>query len=231
MKGKRILITGGAGFIGSHLVDWLGNRNEVTTIDDLSTGTLRNLSVAPRTVRLKKASVLQSELLPEVMDGQDVVYHLAAKTSVPESVAHPDEYWRTNVEGTVRVLKAAADASVPRVVFISSAAVYGDSPETPKVESMRPAPTSPYATTKMVGEFACEEIRGMTKLETVVVPSSTPTARDRIRRPPTRGSWRSSLPRSRRTDPSRSTGTANRRGTSSTSATSPKGWSSPARNR
>ena len=73
MKGKRILITGGAGFIGSHLVDWLGNRNEVTTIDDLSTGTLRNLSVAPRTVRLKKASVLQSELLPEVMDGQDVV--------------------------------------------------------------------------------------------------------------------------------------------------------------
>jgi len=169
MKGKLILITGGAGFIGSHLVDRLGDRNEVTTIDDLSTGTLRNLSVAPRTVRLKKASVLQSELLPEVMAGQDVVYHLAAKTSVPESVAHPDEYWRTNVEGTVRVLKAAADASVPRVVFISSAAVYGDSPETPKVESMRPAPTSPYATTKMVGEFACEEIRGMTKLETVVV--------------------------------------------------------------
>src|SRR5439155_7755055 len=87
----------------------------------------------------------------------------------PGSVAHPDEYWRTNVEGTVQVLKAAADAAVPRVVFISSAAVYGDSPETPKVESMRPAPTPPYATTKMVGEFACEEIRGMTKLETVVV--------------------------------------------------------------
>src|SRR5438876_4695471 len=152
MKGKLILITGGAGFIGSHLVDRLGDRNEVTTIDDLSTGTLRNLSVAPRTVRLKKASVLQSDLLPEVMAGQDVVYHLAAKTSVPESVAHPDEYWRTNVEGTVRVLKAAADASVPRVGFISSAAVYGDSPETPKVEAMRQDPTSEFARTKVAGE-------------------------------------------------------------------------------
>src|SRR5205814_8708780 len=95
--------------------------------------TTPSLSAAPRTVRLQKAPVLPAELLPEVMARQDVVYHLAAKTSVPESVAHPDEYWRTNVEGTVRVLKAAADASVPRVVFISSAAVYGDSPETPKV--------------------------------------------------------------------------------------------------
>src|SRR5438105_15564955 len=108
MKGKRVLITGGAGFIGSHRVDWLGDRNEVTTIDDLSTGTLRNLSVAPRTVRLKKASVLQSALLPEVMDGQDVVYHLAASTSLPESVAHPDEYGPTNAERTDHVLKAAA---------------------------------------------------------------------------------------------------------------------------
>src|SRR5437667_12809373 len=113
MKGKRILITGGAGFIGSHLVDRLGDRNEVTTIDDLSTGTLRNLSVAPRTVRLKKASVLQSELLPEAMAGQDVVYHLAAKPSAPESVGHPDEYRRTNLEGTVRALHAAAAAPRP----------------------------------------------------------------------------------------------------------------------
>src|SRR5437773_10492920 len=92
MKGKRILITGGAGFIGSHLVDRLGDRNEVTPIDDLSTGTLRNLSVAPRTVRLKKASVLQSELLPEVMAGPDVGYHLAAQAALPQSAAHPEQY-------------------------------------------------------------------------------------------------------------------------------------------
>src|SRR5438046_9298089 len=116
MKGKRILITGGAGFIGSHLVDRLGDRNEVTTIDDLSTGTLRNLSVAPRTVRLKKASVLQSELLPEVMAGHATVYHRAAKTSVPESVAHPDEDCRTHVEGTVTARKAAAETTAPSAV-------------------------------------------------------------------------------------------------------------------
>ena len=169
MEEKHILITGGAGFIGSHLVDRLGARNEITVVDDLSTGTLRNLANAPRKVHLKRASVNQSDVLADAMKGQDVVYHLAAKTSVPESVAMPPEYWKTNVEGTVHVLRAAADADVRRVVFVSSAAVYGDSPETPKVESMRPAPASPYATTKMVGEFACEEIRQMKGIETVVL--------------------------------------------------------------
>jgi UDP-glucose 4-epimerase len=169
MKGARVLVTGGAGFIGSHLVDRLGDQNEVTVIDDLSTGTLRNLGRAPRTVHVKRASVLQRQTVTTAMKGQQVVYHLAAKTSVPESVAKPDEYWRTNVEGTVEVLKAAADAGVRRVVFISSAAIYGNSPEMPKVESMRPDPASPYATTKMVGEFACEEIRSLTGIETVVV--------------------------------------------------------------
>jgi UDP-glucose 4-epimerase len=169
MKGRRVLITGGAGFVGSHLVDRLGPRNEVTIIDDLTTGTLRNLADATRKVHLKKASILDAEALAAAMKDREIVYHLAAKTSVPESVAKPDIYWRTNVEGTVRVLKAAADAGAKRVVFVSSAAVYGNSPEMPKVESMRPAPESPYAMTKMVGEFACEEIRGLTGLETVVL--------------------------------------------------------------
>jgi UDP-glucose 4-epimerase len=169
MKGKRVLVTGGAGFVGSHLVDRLGPRNDVTIIDDLTTGTLRNLADAPRDVHLKKASILDAEALADATRDREIVYHLAAKTSVPESVAKPEIYWETNVEGTVRVLKAAADAGAKRVVFISSAAVYGNSPEMPKVESMRPAPESPYAMTKMVGEFACEEIRGLTGLETVVL--------------------------------------------------------------
>ena len=169
MEGKRVLVTGGAGFIGSHLVDRLGERNDVAVIDDLSTGSLRNLSAARRKVVLKRASILEPGPLAAEMKDREVVYHLAAKTSVPESVAKPQEYWRANVEGTVHVLKAAADAGVRRAVFISSAAVYGTSPETPKRESMRPAPASPYAMTKMVGEFACEEIRQLTKLETVVV--------------------------------------------------------------
>jgi UDP-glucose 4-epimerase len=169
MDGERILVTGGAGFIGSHLVDRLAARNEVTVLDDLSTGSLRKLADAPSTVRLKRASILQSDILHKAMEGQRLVYHLAAKTSVPESVAKPREYWETNVVGTVHVLRAAADAGARRVVFVSSAAVYGNSPEMPKVESMRAAPASPYATTKMVGEFACEEIRELAKIETVVL--------------------------------------------------------------
>jgi nucleoside-diphosphate-sugar epimerase len=169
MEGQRILVTGGAGFIGSHLIDRFAARNEVTVLDDLSTGSLRNLANAPGKVHLKRASVLQDRILAAAMKRQDLVYHLAAKTSVPESVAKPQEYWKANVEGTVHVLQAAADAGVRRVVFVSSAAVYGEALESPKVETMRPAPASPYAVTKMVGEFACEEIRQMKKIETVVL--------------------------------------------------------------
>jgi len=169
MDGARVLVTGGAGFIGSHLVDRLGARNELTVIDDLSAGTLRNLGSAPRTVHVKRASILRADALASAMKGKDIVFHLAARTSVPESVAKPAEYWKTNVEGTVQVLKAAADSGVRRAIFVSSAAVYGASAETPKVETMRPAPGSPYATTKMVGEFACVEIRELTGLETVVL--------------------------------------------------------------
>ncbi|HYY48227.1 MAG TPA: NAD-dependent epimerase/dehydratase family protein [Thermoplasmata archaeon] len=169
MDRKRVLITGGAGFIGSHLVDRLGARNDVTILDDLSTGSLQKLAGAPRTIHLKKASILDTDILRKAMEGQDVVYHLAAKTSVPESVEKPQEYWRTNVEGTVHVLRAAAEAGVRRAVFVSSAAVYGMSPEVPKVETMRPAPGSPYGMTKMVGEFACEEIHELKGLETVVL--------------------------------------------------------------
>ncbi len=169
MKGRRILVTGGAGFIGSHLVERLSRGNLVTVFDDLSTGSLRNLSDVREEVRVKRASILQSKTLATAMKGQELVYHLAAKTSVPESVAKPQDYWRANVEGTMHVLKAAVDAKMNRVVFASSAAVYGESDENPKVETMRPAPASPYATTKMVGEFACEEISSLKGIETVVV--------------------------------------------------------------
>ncbi len=169
MDGKKVLVTGGAGFIGSHLVERLSPRNEVTVLDDLSTGTLRNLEAAKEEVRLHRASILQPKQLAKAMEGQEIVYHLAAKTSVPESVEEPQEYWRTNVEGTLNVLKAAADAGVRRVVFVSSAAIYGTSEVVPKVETMRPEPASPYATTKMVGEFACQEIAQLKPVETVVL--------------------------------------------------------------
>ncbi len=169
MPDTKVLVTGGAGFLGSHLVERLSARNEVTVFDDLSTGSLRNLEGAKEEVRLHRASILQPKQLAKALEGHELVYHLAAKTSVPESVEKPDEYWRTNVEGTLNVLKTAADAGVKRVVFVSSAAVYGSSEIVPKVETMRPEPASPYATTKMVGEFACQEISQLKPIETVVL--------------------------------------------------------------
>jgi UDP-glucose 4-epimerase len=169
MQDKKVLVTGGAGFIGSHLVERLSARNEVTVFDDLSSGSLRNLEGAKEEVRLHRASILHPKQLAKALEGRDIVYHLAAKISVPESVEKPEEYWRTNVEGTLNVLKAAVDAGAKRVVFASSAAVYGSSEVVPKVETMRPEPASPYATTKMVGEFACEEMSQLKPLETVVL--------------------------------------------------------------
>ncbi len=169
MQDRKVLVTGGAGFLGSHLVERLSAANEVTVLDDLSTGSLRNLEGAKEEVRLHRASVLQPKELAEVLAGKDIVYHLAARTSVPESVEKPNEYWRTNVEGTLNVLKGAADAGVKRIVFVSSAAIYGSSESVPKVETMRPEPASPYATTKMVGEFACQEISQLKPVETVVL--------------------------------------------------------------
>ena len=169
MDGRRILVTGGAGFLGSHLVERLSARNDVEVLDDLSTGSIRNLAGVHEEVRVHKASILQPKGLAEALKGREVVFHLAARTSSAESVDRPDDYWRTNVEGTLNVLKASVDAAVTRVVFVSTAAVYGNNEANPKVESMRPAPASPYATTKMVGEFACEEIAQLKGLETVVL--------------------------------------------------------------
>jgi len=169
MEGRKVLVTGGAGFLGSHLVERLSARNEVTVLDNLSTGSIRNLAGSHHEVRVHRASVLQTKALEDALKGHDLVYHLAARISAAESVENPDEYWRTNVEGTLNVLKAAVDAGVGRVVFASSAAVYGNTEANPKVESMRPAPASPYATTKMVGEFACQEISQLKGIETVVL--------------------------------------------------------------
>ena len=169
MEGRKVLVTGGAGFIGSHLVERLSSRNELTVLDDLSTGSVRNLEDCRDKVRIHKGSILQPKVLAVVMEHAEVVYHLAAKTSPAESVEHPEEYWRTNVEGTLNTLKAAVDAGAKRFVFVSTAAVYGNVEANPKVESMRPSPASPYATTKMVGEFACEETSQLKGIETVVL--------------------------------------------------------------
>lgn len=154
---RRILITGGAGFIGSHLARHFAPQAEVTVLDDLRSGFARNLEdVACRFLR---GSILDDSALPAAIAGAEEVYHLAAMISVPESVAKPAECAELNTEGTRRVLAAAAAAGVRKVVLASSAAIYGDNPTVPKLESMPPEPKSPYAETKLAGERLLEEYR------------------------------------------------------------------------
>src|SRR5206468_9807410 len=143
MQGTRVLVTGGAGFIGSHLVEQLGARNEVAVLDDLSAGSLRNLETVPRDVHVKKASILNRKALSTAMEGRDIVYHLAAKTSVPDSVAHPEAYWRTNVQGTLAVLKAVVDAKVRRGGFPPGAPGDGDPEDNPERRKEGAGPAAP----------------------------------------------------------------------------------------
>ena len=154
---RRVLITGGAGFIGSHLARHFAAMGEVTVLDDLRTGHARNLDgVACRFVR---GSILDDDALREAVAGAAEVYHLAAMVSVPESVAKPAECAELNTEGTRRVLAAAQVAGARKVVLASSAAIYGDNPMVPKLETMAPEPKSPYAETKLAGERLLEAYR------------------------------------------------------------------------
>ena len=147
---KRILITGGAGFIGSHLTRHFAEQAEVTVLDDLRSGYARNLDGVR--CRFLQGSILDDIALKQAIAGAEEVYHLAAMISVPESVAKPAECAKLNTEGTQRVLDAALNAGVRKVVLASSAAIYGDNPTVPKLESMTPEPKSPYAETKLAGE-------------------------------------------------------------------------------
>ena len=147
---KRILITGGAGFIGSHLTRHFAEQAEVTVLDDLRSGYARNLDGVR--CRFLQGSILDDVALKQAIAGAEEVYHLAAMISVPESIAKPAECAKLNTEGTRRVLDAALNTGVRKVVLASSAAIYGDNPTVPKLESMTPEPKSPYAETKLAGE-------------------------------------------------------------------------------
>lgn len=158
-------ITGGAGFIGSNLAEALAKENQVVVIDDLSTGNMQNLVSIE--AQLFKGSITDLELLRRAFHGIDCVFHLAAIASVQKSIEEPLRTNQLNVEGTLNVLVAARDAGVKRLVFASSAAVYGDSLELPKRESMVPQPKSPYAVTKVAGEHYCRVFSDIYGLETV----------------------------------------------------------------
>lgn len=164
---RRLAVTGGAGFIGSNLVEALAGENEVIVIDDLSAG--KSLNLKGIDARLIRGSITDLELLKKAFNGVDCVFHLAAIASVQKSVEDPVRTNEVNIDGTLNVLVAARDAGVRRVVFASSSAVYGDSPEQPKREDMIPNPKSPYAVTKLTGEHYARVFQELYGLEAVVL--------------------------------------------------------------
>jgi nucleoside-diphosphate-sugar epimerase len=150
----RYVVTGGAGFIGSHSVDELvSHGHTVVVLDDLSSGKEENLADVRDKAEFVRGSIADLDVVRTVCHGADYVLHLAARTSVPRSVKDPLETNRINVDGTLNVLVAARDARVKRIVFAGSSSVYGETPTLPKRESMQPAPISPYGVTKLVGEI------------------------------------------------------------------------------
>ncbi len=148
-------MTGGAGFIGSHLCDALAALGaEVTVIDDLSTGARENLRGLAGTVRLVEGSILDPEALREAMSDRAIVFHQAALTSVPASVEQPLAYHEVNATGTLRILEAARQAAAPpRIVYAASSSVYGDCDDDTLAEKVSPRPLSPYAVSKYTGEL------------------------------------------------------------------------------
>ncbi len=149
----RILVTGGAGFIGSHIVEHFQGKAKVRVLDNLRSGYLKN--IAPFKVEFIEGSVLDKDILAKAMEGVDYVFHLAAMISVPESMGKPVECVEINTIGTLNVLEAAAQAGVKKMTLSTSAAIYGDNPVVPKREDMFPEPKSPYAETKLSGEYYC----------------------------------------------------------------------------
>ena len=168
---SRYLVTGGAGFIGSHIVDSLVSLDQsVRVVDNLSTGHRENLAQHwPNAIDFIEADLAEPDLAVEAVGGIDQVLHLAAIPSVPRSVREPVATNRANVDATLRLLEAARAANVKRFVFASSSSVYGDSPTLPKHERMPANPQSPYALQKSIGEQYVQLFHSLYGLDTVVL--------------------------------------------------------------
>ena len=163
----KYIVTGGAGFIGSHVVDAIAPENEVVVIDNFSSGKPENLDVFPDNVHVIRGSINDLSLLKKVFKGADGIFHLAAIASVAGSVDNPLATHETNLTGTLNVLIAARESKVRRVVFSSSSAVYGNEPTLPKREDMPPFPLSPYAVTKLASEYYCKVFSELYGVKTV----------------------------------------------------------------
>lgn len=163
-----IVITGGAGFIGSHIAGAAAaNGGKVRIIDDLSTGHIENIEELSGDIDFIEGSVADPQLMKSALQDAEVVFHEAAIPSVPRSVENPMQSHIASVDGTFNLLLAARDQSVRRVVYAASSSAYGDQPTLPKVEDMSPDPLSPYAVAKLVGEYYCQVFTRVYGLETV----------------------------------------------------------------
>lgn len=164
----KILVTGGSGFIGSHIVEhYQGKAGEIRVLDNLRTGYRKNLDGLK--LSFIEGSIADREAVAKAVEGVDYIFHMAALVSVPESMAKPGECVDINVHGLLNVLEAAAAAKVKKLVFASSAAIYGDNPTVPKLETMLPEPKSPYAITKLDGEFYLDLFNRERGLETAAI--------------------------------------------------------------
>jgi nucleoside-diphosphate-sugar epimerase len=163
-----VLVTGGAGFIGSHIAQALAASGaRVRVVDDLSTGHLENLEEIGGEIDFQQSSLADEEATRRALEDVEVIFHEAAIPSVPRSVKNPVETHVACVDGTFALLNAARERGVRRVVYAASSSVYGDQPALPKVEDMRPDPLSPYAVAKLVGEYYCQVFTRVYNLETV----------------------------------------------------------------
>lgn len=164
----RYTVTGGAGFIGSHIVEGLVRKGKmVRVVDNLMTGRQENLAGMMDSIEFIEGDLRDPKVAARAAAGADCILHQAAVPSVPRSIEDPQGITEHNVMGTLNVLVAARDAGVRRVVFASSSSVYGDSLTLPKVEEFVPAPLSPYAVSKLTGEYYCQVFCRVYGLETV----------------------------------------------------------------
>ena len=163
-----ILVTGGAGFIGSNLVSaLLAKGHRVRILDNFSTGKRENLAGFENEVEVVEGDLRDFDTVLRAVHGVNRVFHLAALTSVPMSVKDPRSTNDSNINGTLNLLVASRDASVKRVIYASSCAVYGGEPDLPKTERMRTAPLTPYALQKMAGEYYCRQFHALYGLQTL----------------------------------------------------------------
>ena len=166
--GSRVLVTGGAGFIGSHLVESLLDRgHEVRVLDNFATGHRHNLAAILGDIEVIEGDIQSYERVHTAIRGSELVFHEAALPSVPRSIQDPLTSTNVNVTGTLNLLLAARDEGVRRVVYASSSSIYGAGSELPKSVGMNPVPISPYAVAKLAGEGLCRSFASVFGLETV----------------------------------------------------------------